>query len=103
MYIVLFPLVAPDNLFWGGGGGCGVGWRGQKYKKPKIADFCHFCSCKGVCEGRASNQGRAKCPHTPMSPLPLFPGKHQTQHNLSLANCMHGNEMIIVDSLCMIF
>ena len=28
----------------------------------------------------------------------FFPEKYQTLHDLSLANCMHGNEMIIVDS-----
>ena len=41
----------------------------------------------------------------PNSPCPphvttafFFPEKHQTPHDLNLANCMHGNEMIIVDS-----
>ena len=28
----------------------------------------------------------------------FFPEKHQTLHDLSLGNCMHGYEMIIVDS-----
>ena len=28
----------------------------------------------------------------------FFPEKHQTLHDLSLANCMVSNEMIIIDS-----
>ena len=39
----------------------------------------------------------APCP-PPMSPLSFFPEKYQTLHDFSLADCMHGNEMIIVDS-----
>ena len=49
----------------------------------------------------AGHRGRAKCPipHAlPMSPLFFFSEKHQTLHDLSLANCMYGNEKIIVDS-----
>ena len=44
-------------------------------------------------------------PHGPTNVTTDFlvsPEKHQTLHDLSLANCMHGNEMIIVDSWCMI-
>ena len=67
-----------------------------------MADFCHFCSCKGVCGGRASDQGRAKKKKCSMPPHVttafFFPEKHQTLHDLSLANCMHDNDMIIVDS-----
>ena len=37
----------------------------------------------------------APCPHVPTA---FFSEKHQTLHDLSLANCMHGNEMIIVNS-----
>ena len=87
--------------------------------KVDHTDFCHVCSCKGVCGGRASDLGRAKCPMAPvttvffffffflekhpMSPLSFFfffffYEKHQSLHDLSSANYMYGNEMIIVDS-----
>ena len=93
MYIVLFPVAAPDYYLGGGGG------RGGKNMKTQIFDFCHFCSCKGSMWGRASDGGG---PNAPMPPPQchhclFFPEKHQTLHDLRLANCMHGNEMIIVD------
>ena len=64
-----------------------------------MADFCHFCSCKGGYVGAGPLTGggpNAPCP--PCHHCFFFSEEHQTLHDLSLANCMHGNEMIIVDS-----
>ena len=82
------------RLFLLGWGLWGWGWGGKNIKGQKWLIFPIFVLVKGVCGGRASEQGRAKCP---MSALPFFfPEKHQTLHDLSLGNCMHGYEMIIV-------
>ena len=68
-----------------------------------MADFCHFCSCKGGMWAQSLRPGEGQMPHAPHVTTAFFPEKHQTLHDLSLANCMHSNEMIIVDSWCMIF
>ena len=62
--------------------------------------FAIFILVRRVCGGKASDRGRAKCPMPPHVTTVFSPEKHQTLHvhDLSLANCMHGNEMIVVDS-----
>ena len=79
MYIVLFPVVATDYFCWGGVGGCGVGVKGQIYikKKQKWLIFAIFVLVRGVCGGRASDRGRAKCPIPAKSPLLFFFQKKQ--------------------------
>ena len=85
-------------LGWGGGLWGGV-CEGQKYKKPKWLIFAMFVLVRGGMWGQGLWPGNGQMPHaSPMSPLPFFSEKHQTLHDLSLANCMYGNEMIIVDS-----
>ena len=97
------------KLFFVGVGWEGGGVEGKIKKKPKMADFCHFWYLQGVCGGRTSDRGRARCPIPPMSPLFcfvlflfcfcfcfFFSEQHQTLHDLSLAICMHGNEMILL-------
>ena len=45
---------------------CWGGVRGQKYKKkPKMADFCHFCSCKGGMWGQGLWPGEGQMSHAP--------------------------------------
>ena len=97
MYIVPFPVAAPDYFCWGGV--VGWGWGGKNVKGQKWLIFPIFVLVKGACGGKASDQGRAKCP---MSPLPFFfsretPNTRPTWFEL-IGNCMHGYEMIIVDS-----
>ena len=56
--------------------------------------------------GQGLRPGEGQMPHGPTNVTTDFfvsPEKCQTLQDLSLANCMHGNEMIIVDSWCMIF
>ena len=90
-------------FFVGVGVGVGVvGWGwwlwDKNIKNQKWLIFVIFVLLREICGGRASDWERVKCPMPPMSPLPFFSEKHQTLHDLSLANCMHGNEMISVDS-----
>ena len=80
-------------------GGCGVGVRRQKYKKPKMADFCHFCSCKGNVGVGPPTRGGPNAPSPHVTTAFFFPEKHQTLHDLSIANCMHGNEMMLIHSV----
>ena len=47
--------------------------------------------------GQGLRPGEGKMPHVTTAFF-FFPEKHQTLHDLSLGNCMHGYEMIIVDS-----
>ena len=58
------------------GRGVGVGWRGQKYKKPKMPDFAIFVLIREVCRGRASDGGGS---NTPMSPLFFFSIQRNTE------------------------
>ena len=50
--------------------------------------------------GLGLRPGEDQMPHAPPHVITafFFSEKHQTLHDLSLANFMHGNEMIIVDS-----
>ena len=76
-----------------------MGWgEGENIKSQKWLIFAIFVLVRGVCGGRASDRGRAKCPMPPCHHYLFFPQKHQTLHDLSLADCMHGSEMKIVDS-----
>ena len=97
MYIALFLVAAPNYFL------LGWGWGGKNIKSQKWEIFAIFVPVRGVCGGSASDLGRAKCPMHPHVTTDFFfffffTEKHQTQQELSLANCMHGNEMIIVDS-----
>ena len=72
------------------------GLEGQKSSKKD--DFAIFFLARGVCGAEPPTGGGPNAPCPPDVPTAFFPEKYQTLHDLSLANGMHGNEMIIIDS-----
>ena len=56
------------------------GW-GEGGKNMKSQNFAIFVLVRGVCGGRASDRGRAKCPMAPpMSPLTFLFPQRNTKH-----------------------
>ena len=76
----------------------GVGWRGQNIKSQKWLIFANFVLIRGYVRAGPPMGKDQMAPMSPHVTTAFFPEKYQTLHELSLANCMHGNEMIIVDS-----
>ena len=62
-----------------GGGLWGGGERAKIFKKnPKMADFCHFCSCKRGMWGQGLRPGEGQMPHPRQVTTAFFSEKHQT-------------------------
>ena len=73
-------VAAPDYFLLG----WGLRWGGKNIKSQNWLIFAIFVLVRGVCGGRASDRGRAKCPMAPpMSPLTfLFPQRNAKHYKI---------------------